>query len=49
MIENMLFLAAPITASVLLAGVLSYFGNHILSRGIIFIDIAVAQIAAWEP
>jgi len=26
--------------------VLSYFGNHILSRGIIFIDIAVAQIAA---
>ncbi len=25
---------------------LSYFGNHILSRGIIFIDIAVAQIAA---
>lgn len=46
MIDNLLFLAAPITASILLAGVLSYFGNHILSRGIIFIDIAVAQIAA---
>ncbi|OFY66850.1 MAG: hypothetical protein A2Y71_11590 [Bacteroidetes bacterium RBG_13_42_15] len=46
MIDNLLFLAAPITVSILLAGVLSYFGNHILSRGIIFIDIAVAQIAA---
>ena len=46
MIENIIFLAAPITVSVLLAGMLSYFGNHILSRGIIFIDIALAQIAA---
>jgi len=46
MIDNLLFLAAPITACVLLAGILSYFGNHILSRGIIFIDIALAQIAA---
>ena len=46
MIENLLFLSAPITACVLLAGILSYFGNHILTRGIIFIDIALAQIAA---
>lgn len=46
MIDNLLFLAAPIAGSILMAGVLSYFGNHILSRGIIFIDIAVAQIAA---
>jgi zinc/manganese transport system permease protein len=46
MIDTLLFLSAPITVSVLLAGVLSYFGNHILSRGIIFIDIAIAQIAA---
>ncbi len=46
MIDNLLFLAAPITGSILLAGILSYFGNHILSRGIIFIDIAIAQIAA---
>jgi zinc/manganese transport system permease protein len=46
MIDNLLFLAAPITICILLAGILSYFGNHILSRGIIFIDIAVAQIAA---
>jgi zinc/manganese transport system permease protein len=46
MIDNLLFLSAPITISVLMSGILSYFGNHILSRGIIFIDIAVAQIAA---
>ena len=46
MIDNLIFLSAPIAACVLFAGILSYFGNHILSRGIIFIDIAVAQIAA---
>ena len=46
MIDNLIFLSAPITASIILAGILSYFGNHILSRGIIFIDIAIAQIAA---
>jgi len=46
MIETLKFLAAPITLTIIMAGVLSYFGNHILSRGIIFIDIAVAQIAA---
>jgi zinc/manganese transport system permease protein len=46
MLDNLLFLAAPITASIMLAGILGYFGNHIMSRGIIFIDIAVAQIAA---
>ena len=46
MVDNLIFLSAPITACILLAGILSYFGNHILSRGIIFIDIALAQIAA---
>jgi zinc/manganese transport system permease protein len=44
--ETLLFLSTPIVASVLLAGVLGYFGTHILTRGIIFIDIAIAQIAA---
>ena len=44
--ETILFLATPIAASVLLAGALGYFGTHILTRGIIFIDIAIAQIAA---
>ncbi|MFC2076270.1 metal ABC transporter permease [candidate division KSB1 bacterium] len=46
MLENLAFLAVPMTACVLLAGILGYFGNHILTRGIIFIDIAVAQVAA---
>ncbi|HOF20189.1 MAG TPA: metal ABC transporter permease [Bacteroidales bacterium] len=46
MLDNILFLSAPITVSILMAGILAYFGNHILTRGIIFIDIAVAQIAA---
>ena len=43
---TLIYLAPPIAASILSSGILSYFGNHILSRGIIFIDIAVAQIAA---
>lgn len=46
MIDTIIFLGAPITVCVLLAGILGYFGNHILTRGIIFIDIALAQIAA---
>jgi zinc/manganese transport system permease protein len=46
MLENILFLSAPLAAIIILAAILSYFGNHILTRGIIFIDIAVAQIAA---
>ncbi|MFC1477127.1 metal ABC transporter permease [candidate division KSB1 bacterium] len=46
MLDIILFLAPPITICILFAGILSYFGNHILTRGIIFIDIALAQIAA---
>ena len=46
MLESLLFLSTPIIASVILAGILGYFGTHILTRGIIFIDIAIAQIAA---
>lgn len=46
MIETIHFLSAPLAICLILVGVLSYLGNHILSRGIIFIDIAVAQIAA---
>ncbi|MCK5820680.1 MAG: metal ABC transporter permease [Bacteroidales bacterium] len=44
--ETLIFLGPPIAISILLSVILGYFGNHILSRGIIFIDIAVAQIAA---
>jgi len=44
--ETLAFLATPIAASTILAVMLGYFGTHILARRIIFIDIAVAQIAA---
>jgi len=46
MIENIAFLAPPVLSCIISAGILGYYGNHILTRGIIFIDIAVAQIAA---
>ncbi len=46
MIENIAFLAPPMVSCIISAGILGYYGNHILARGIIFIDIAVAQIAA---
>ncbi|MFC2137646.1 metal ABC transporter permease [Bacteroidota bacterium] len=46
MISTLTFLAPSIAACILLSAILGYYGNHILTRGIIFIDIAVAQIAA---
>jgi len=46
LMETLIFLGPPIAISVILSLILAYFGNHILSRGIIFIDIAVAQVAA---
>lgn len=45
--DTLLFLATPMVAGIILAGLLGYFGTHILSRGIIFIDIAIAQVAAF--
>ena len=39
-------LSASMTACVLLVGIHAYFGIHVLSRGIIFIDLALAQTAA---
>ncbi len=44
--ETLLFLSTPMAAGTLLALMLGYFGTHILRRGIIFIDIAIAQLAA---
>jgi zinc/manganese transport system permease protein len=44
--DTLLFLSTPMVAGVLLALMLGYFGSHILRRGIIFIDIAIAQLAA---
>ena len=44
--DTILFLTTPFIACILLVVVLSYFGNHILTREVIFVDIAVAQVAA---
>jgi zinc/manganese transport system permease protein len=45
MYANLEFIIAPLLASVLLLTITSYFGIHVLKREIIFIDIALAQIA----
>lgn len=44
--EILLFLAPPLVACVLLAGIHGYLGIHVVSRGVIFVDIALAQMAA---
>ena len=36
----------PVVACVLLPGLLVYLGLHVVRRGIIFIDIAMAQMAS---
>jgi zinc/manganese transport system permease protein len=40
------FMAAPFAACVVLVGIHAYLGLHVLLRGIIFVDLALAQIAA---
>ena len=45
MIFNLQFILVPLVASFVLLTLTSYFGIHVLKREIIFIDIALAQIA----
>jgi len=40
------FLAAPFVASLIIAGIHAYLGIHVVERGVIFVDLALAQIAA---
>jgi len=40
------FLAAPFAASLIVAGIHAYLGVHVVERGVIFVDLALAQIAA---
>ena len=44
--EILMFLAAPIAMCFLLAGIHCYLGLHVLARGVIFVDLSLAQIAA---
>lgn len=41
------FLAAPFVASLILAGIHAYLGVHVVQRGVIFVDLSLAQIAAF--
>jgi zinc/manganese transport system permease protein len=41
------FLAAPFVASLVIAGIHAYLGVHVVERGVIFVDLSLAQIAAF--
>src|SRR5437667_6742217 len=40
------FLAVPLLACLLLTAIHVYLGLHVLARGVIFVDLALAQVAA---
>ena len=44
--EIFFFLLAPFVASLILTGIHAYLGVHVVERGVIFVDLALAQIAA---
>src|SRR3984893_1167197 len=44
--EIFLFLLAPFVASLILTGINAYLGVHVVERVVIFVDLALAQIAA---
>lgn len=46
MSEQLQVLALPFVACLILTGIHAYLGIHVLSRKVIFVDIALAQIAA---
>src|SRR3979411_1307887 len=41
------FLIAPFIASLILTGIHAYLGVHVVERGVIFVDLSLAQIAAF--
>jgi zinc/manganese transport system permease protein len=45
--EILPFLLAPFVASLILTGIHAYLGVHVVERGVIFVDLALAQIAAF--
>ena len=44
--EILQFLLAPFVASLILTGIHAYLGVHVVERGVIFVDLALAQFAA---
>jgi len=45
-LEILPFLLWPFMASLILTGIHAYLGVHVVERGVIFVDLALAQIAA---
>lgn len=45
-LDTLRFLAAPFVASLILTGIHAYLGVHVVERGVIFVDLSLAQIAA---
>jgi ABC-type Mn2+/Zn2+ transport system permease subunit len=43
---NSRFLKWPIIASLVIAGIHAYLGLHVVERGVIFVDLSLAQIAS---
>lgn len=41
------FLAPALAASLVIAGIHAYLGVHVVERGVIFVDLSLAQIAAF--
>jgi len=46
MSEALTFLAAPLAMCLVIASIHVYLGMHVLQRGVIFVDLALAQLAA---
>src|SRR5688572_14539256 len=46
MMDVLAFLAVPFVAGLILTGIHAYLGLHVVERGVIFVDLSLAQIAA---
>lgn len=47
MLENIYFLMPAFTMCLILVGIHCYLGLHVLARNVLFIDLALAQVAAF--
>ena len=45
--DTLTFLLPPLAASLILAGIHASLGLHVVERGVIFVDLSLAQIAAF--
>lgn len=47
MVDALRFMAAPTVMCFILAGIHCYLGLHVLARGVIFVDLSLAKVAAF--